>query len=61
MTNYCTYEQVVKDMKSTNKGGYWSRTRSHIERAKLKIAEERNAELASGSTLARSQKKFKWQ
>eukprot|EP00975_Prorocentrum_lima_P031523 6616901-Prorocentrum_lima.AAC.1 len=46
-------------MKSINDGGYWSGTISHIKRAKLDIAEERNEALASGSNMAKSQNKCK--
>eukprot|EP00975_Prorocentrum_lima_P001400 302441-Prorocentrum_lima.AAC.1 len=46
-------------MKSINKGGYWSGTISHIKRAMLEIAEESNEAMASGSTMAKLQKKFK--
>eukprot|EP00975_Prorocentrum_lima_P016791 3557541-Prorocentrum_lima.AAC.1 len=31
--NYCTDAQVCKDMKSSNKGWYWSGTISHIHGA----------------------------
>eukprot|EP00975_Prorocentrum_lima_P047260 9882694-Prorocentrum_lima.AAC.1 len=50
--SYCTYEQVMKDMKSISKGGLWLGTISYIERAKLDIAEGRKEALASGSILA---------
>eukprot|EP00975_Prorocentrum_lima_P022575 4750994-Prorocentrum_lima.AAC.1 len=46
-------------MKSINKGGYWSGTISHINRATLEIAEERHEALARGSTTAKSQNKCK--
>eukprot|EP00975_Prorocentrum_lima_P031037 6518898-Prorocentrum_lima.AAC.1 len=54
--NYCTYEKVCQDMKSMNKGGYWSGTIGNIKRAKLEIADGMNEALMNGSLVARTQK-----